>query len=261
MVSRMFYDWCEIDEASRGERKKLCRLDEKEGGRESVKQQLVERVRSHYDDLKHIAEDVERLGFPGASAILAERLPRTPIARSGEMGEILATEFIEFQTGFRIPVRRLRYKDGREMALRGDDFLGVSQDDDEALLFLKGEAKSGQAVTGAVVGDARRRLSSDDGRPTPISLLFVADRLLEAEGDDKELGRKIRDEVVLRAVPPQRITHGLFTLSGYMPEEALQIDLDAADGAHSQISATLHIHDHQAFIAETYEEAGNLGDR
>ncbi len=50
------------------------------------------------------------------------------------MGEILATEFIEFQTEFRIPVRRLRYKDGREMALRGDDFLGVNEDEDERAL-------------------------------------------------------------------------------------------------------------------------------
>lgn len=255
----MFDDWCHIDAEPHGERKTLCRLDEKEEGREAVKEELVECIRSHYDHLENIAEDVERLGFPGASAILAERLPRTARARSGEMGEILATEFIEFHTGFRIPVRRLRYKDGREMALRGDDFLGI-RENDEDLLFLKGEAKSGQTVTVGVVADARARLSGDDGRPTPISLLFVADRLLEAEGDDKELGRKIREEVALRTVAPQRITHGLFALSGNMPEEVLEIDLDAADGAHTHLSARLHIEDHQAFIAEIYEEAGNLGD-
>ncbi len=256
----MLDEWLQIDEDQFDERKTLFRLTEKQGGRAAVADRIIERVRSHYDDLEHIADDVDRLGFPGASEILRERLPRTPRARSGEMGEILAIEFIEFQTGFRIPVRRLRYKDGREMALRGDDFLGIDDDEDERLSFLKGEAKSGQAVTNAVITDARDRLSKDDGRPTPISLLFVADRLLDAEGDDKELGRRIRDEVARRTVPPQRISHGLFTLSGNVPQDALEDDLDAADEVHIHISANLHVQDHQAFIAEIYEEAGHLGD-
>lgn len=256
----MIDEWLDIEETDCGDRKNLFALDEKDGGRTAVEDRLIDRVRSHYDDLKIIADDVERLGFPGAAAILRERLPRTPRARSGEMGEILATEFIEYQTNFRIPVRRLRYKDGREMALRGDDFLGVNEDEDERLYFLKGEAKSGQAVSAAVIADARERLGGDDGRPTPISLLFVADRLLEAEGDDKELGRRIRDQVATRTVRPRRITHGIFTLSGNDPAEFLEDDLDAADGVHNHISANLQIHDHQDFIAWLYEEAENLGD-
>jgi hypothetical protein len=93
----MFDDWCHIDEALHGEKKTLCALNEKANGRSAIKDELVERVRSHYDNIEHIAEDVERLGFPGASAILKERLPRTARARSGEMGEIIATEFIGWQ--------------------------------------------------------------------------------------------------------------------------------------------------------------------
>ena len=68
----MFDDWCDIDQTAHGERKKLCDLTEKE-----IKDELIERVRSHYDELEQIADDIERLGFPGASAILRERLPRT----------------------------------------------------------------------------------------------------------------------------------------------------------------------------------------
>jgi len=257
----MFEEWCDINEAEHGEKKKLCGLSEKEDGREAIKDELVERVRSHYDNLERIAEDVERLGFTGAAAILHERLPRTRRARSGELGEIIATEFIEFHTGFRIPVRRLRYKDGREMALRGDDFLGIDEDEAERLLFLKGESKSGRAVSNAVVATARERLSADDGRPTPISLLFVADRLLESDDeDDGTLGRRLRDETVLRTVPPQRITHGLFALSGTAPGALLQADLETADDDHNHVSVGFHVDGHQAFIAEIYEEAGELGD-
>lgn len=256
----MFDDWCDIDETTNGARKTLFKLSEKQGGREAVTDQLLERVRSHYEDLDRIAEDIERLGYPRASAILQERLPRSARARSGELGEILATEFIEFEYEFRIPVRRLRYKDGREMPLRGDDFLGVDENEEQQLLFLKGEAKSGQWVAVAVVDAARKALSENEGRPTPISLLFVADRLMEAGGDDENLGRRIRDEIALRAVPAQRITHGLFTLSGNIPAAILEDDLDAADERHSHISMNLHVADHQNFIAQIYEKAGNLGD-
>lgn len=256
----MFDEWCEIDESEPDDRKTLVLLNERDGGRAAVKDELVERVRSHYDDLERIAEDVERLGFPGAATILRERMPRRPRARSAELGEILATEFIEFQTDFRIPVRRLRYKDGREMALRGDDYLGLRVDEEDRLAFLKGEAKSGRRVTRPIIADARERLSEDDGRPTPISLLFVADRLLEGNEEEEELGRRLRDEVARRSVPARRIMHGIFALSGNAPEEALEEDLDAADAAHGHISMSLHIEDHQAFVAEIYEEAADLGD-
>lgn len=257
----MFNDWCDITEISGGERKKLCVLTEKAGGRAAIRAELIERVRAHYDKLEQIADDVERLGFPGASAILRERLPRTARARSGELGEIIATEFIEHHIGFRIPVRRLRYKDGREMALRGDDYLGIGQDDKGQLLFLKGEAKSGQTVQQPVVADARERLSENDGRPTTISLLFVADRLLESDNeDDVALGRRVRGEIALWTVPPQRITHGLFALSGNNTYAVLEADLEEADGAHNHLSVGFHVEGHQAFIAEIYEEACNLGD-
>ena len=146
----MFDDWCEIRERERG-RKQLCGLRERPDGRRAVREEFIDRVRSHYDKLERIADDVERLGFPGASAILKERMPRTRRARSGEIGEIIATEFVEHHTDFRVPVRRLRYKDGREMALRGDDFLGVDEDARGRLLLLKGESKSRVAMSRAVV--------------------------------------------------------------------------------------------------------------
>lgn len=259
MAGRMIDEWCVINENSQGGKKTLFIVSEVENGRLAVADWLVERVRSHYDNVERIAEDIKRLGFPGASAILRERLPREARKRSGEMGEILATEFFEYQTSFRIPVRRLRYKDGREMALRGDDFLGVN-DDDGSLYFLKGEAKSGINLTGAVISDARKRLDQDSGRPTPISLLFIADRLLEGDGTDEELGRRIRDEVAVKSVPARRITHAIFTFSENRPESALTHDLQAADQAHNHLSANLQVDDHQEFIAWLYEEAENLGD-
>src|SRR5678815_1504922 len=165
----LFDDWCEIDK-QRDEPKVFWALIEKNGAREEITQQLFETVRSHYDELENIAADIEELDYPGAAAILRERLPRTTRARSGELGEILATQLVEEEIGYSVPVRRLRYKDGREMALRGDDFIGI-RDDGQHLNFLKGEAKSRQHLSKATIDQARTALGRDDGRPTATSLL------------------------------------------------------------------------------------------
>ena len=255
----MIEDWLEIEEAEHGERKRLYVLAEKVDGRAVAHPDLIRRVRAHYDDPRRIADDVAELGFPGAAAILRERLPTDPKTRSGEVGEILATEFMEHQTNFRIPVRRLRYKDGREMALRGDDFLGIQQLEG-SLAYLKGEAKSGQAMGAAVITTARTRLNDDEGRPTPISLLFVSDRLLEGGGDDEVLGREIRNALGRGTIQAHDVTHGLFTLTGNDRIADLEADLDGADDAHGHVSVNLRINDHQAFIAWVYQEAQNLGD-
>ena len=233
---------------------------EKQGGRVTIKSALIEVVRSHYDDISRIHDDIKRLGFPGAAQLLRERLPTRTNARSGELGEIIAATFVEFATPFRIPVRRLRYKDGREMALRGDDYIGILESPDKTLHLLKGEAKSRTRLTTPVIAAARAVLSSHDGRPTPISVLFVADRLMESDGTDVDLGRRLRDHVATQAIRSDQITHALFVLSANAPNQSIENDLETADQDHHHISACMLIDDHQAFIRQVYEEAGNLGD-
>ena len=49
-------------------------------------------------------------------------MPQTPKGLSGDLGEISSRpELVEEELGLRVPVRRLRYKDDRNMAMRGDD--------------------------------------------------------------------------------------------------------------------------------------------
>lgn len=256
----LFKTWC--DSRKRKEsHKRYWILIEKAGGREAIRDTLAETMRSHYDRLDRIGDDVARLGYVKAANILRAVLPRQNRARSGELGEILATELVEEEIGFRVPVRRLRYKDGREMALRGDDFIGVGYDGDDKLWLLKGEAKSNKVLGKITITGARQVLSRDDGRCTPESLLFVANRLLEsADENDVQLGRTIRDEVGCNTLRPGRIDHMLFTMSGNAPPAALKEDLDAASTNRNHYTVNLRIRDHQEFIAEMYEEAQNLGD-
>ncbi|WP_315926891.1 Hachiman antiphage defense system protein HamA [Mesorhizobium sp. SP-1A] len=255
----LYDNWCDSVRANNGQKLSL-RLTEKPTGRAAAMQALPPIVRSHYDDVARINEDIAALGFTQAAAILAERLPRTPRARSGELGEILATELVEEQLGYRVPVRRLRYKDGREMALRGDDFLGLRTDPAGAVHVAKGESKSRANLTAATIAEARDVLSRDAGRPTPTSILFVTDRLLERGGDEEALGRALRNDVATKIIPAAQIAHILFTVSANNPPQALDDDLENAGVDRPNAVIHLKIEDHQDFIRLSYEEALKLGN-
>ena len=256
----LFDDWCENDEKEEN-KKRFWKLTEKTNGREAIVADLAKRVRSHYDSLERIANDVAKLGYKDASAILRERLPRGKKARSGDLGEILASELTEERLGFAVPVRRMRFKDGREVALRGDDFIGIScNEKQDRLRLLKGESKSRKSLGKDTITAARKALDRDDGRCTPVSLLFVADRMMDRGGDEESLGKILREEVARKTLPPSRIDHVLFTLSGNAPPEALAEDFKALDEKRRQLVVNFRIKDHQEFVAEIYEGAGDFGD-
>ena len=256
----LFERWCKAtkEEAAR---KRYWTYVERARGRDRICNELTEAMRSHYDRLERIADDVERLGYKDAAKILRAELPQTARARSGDIGEILATELVEEEIGLRVPVRRLRYKDGRNMAMRGDDFIGAGYGDDDKIWLLKGEAKSNKVLGKSTVKSARKVLNRDNGRCTPSSLLFVANRLLEGnDTDDNELGRSLRDEVGLKSLKADRIDHMLFTVSGNGPHPSLKEDFESAEPNRDQYVVNLHIVDHQEFIADMYEEVENLGE-
>lgn len=257
---KLYDDWCDCDREKTG-RKTYLKYVEKRGGRETIRDRLCEIVRTHYDTAERLADDVAELGYEKASAMLREMLPTSSRARSGDLGEILAAELTEEELEFDVPVRRMRYKDGREVPLRGDDFIGVNfSENDGGLWLLKGEAKSRKVLGPGTISQARNALNQHDGRCTPASLLFVANRLLEGDKDQAKLGRLIRNEVGSKALRKDRIDHALFTLSGNAPPEALQNDLHAADAGRNHTVVNLHIEDHPAFIAEIYKGAGRIGD-
>ena len=142
----LYKKWCKSAK-EKDKRKRYWTYVEKEGGRDKIRDELIRTIRSHYDQLERIAEDVDRLGYKGASIILKAAMPQTAKGRSGDLGEILAVELVEEEIGLRVPVRRLRYKDGRNMAMRGDDFIGAGYDlKGKKLWLLKGEAKSNKVL-------------------------------------------------------------------------------------------------------------------
>ena len=263
-MTELYKYWCNGGPTRKG-RKSLWRLSERTNGREHALDELPGRILDHYLSDDEIAGILEALGYPEAAKCIRTLLPEGAIGRSGDLGEILAAEFVEERLGYQVPVRKLRGKDHREMAMRGEDVIGVAQDCDDQLALLKGEAKSAQALSAQTVETARERLEEDYGRPSAHSLIFVARKLIQSDVTErKELGRQILREATSRAMPKKRLAHLMFTLTGNRVDQVIQKDLNGADGARPQHSVNLRIPDHQDFVEAVYQgaykEAESLGD-
>jgi hypothetical protein len=202
-------------------------------------------VPAHYASEEQVARALARLGKPAAAALIEGKLPTTKQIRSGDLGEIYATEWIDAHSGgYRAPIKRLRWKDHRNMAMRGDDVIGILQDaQSQRLHFLKTEAKSRATLTAQVLTDARAGLDKDGGLPSAHALSFISARLLEL--DNLPLADAIDDA--------QNVRHLLFTFSGNAPDALLTASLQAYPGPINQWGIGLRVEGHAAFIGAVYD--------
>jgi hypothetical protein len=225
-------------------------MTEQAGVRSSVLDDLRAVVRTHYTSPEIAAQRVAKLGAPATAKILRALLPKTKAARSGDFGEVLATEVAEQTLGFTVPVRRLRWKDGRNMALRGDDIVGVRVDSSGTLAgLLKGESKSYARLTEAVIEKAAEALDRDRGRPGRHAVLFIATRLRETGKDaDAALAAQL-EAAVVAGFSGVTVEQFLFALTGNNPSALLSTHLTKASKKRRPRHAVgVHIADHADFI-------------
>src|SRR5262249_15162894 len=130
---------------------------------------VSERLREHY-----IAEAfLKKLGRDKVVQMLRQKIPLRKKGKSGDLGEILSPEFVNSgQLPFQVPIHRLRWKDSRELPMRGEDLIGF-QFDVKPLRFLKGEAKSRERLNASVLSEARAALDKNDGLPLAHTLGFI----------------------------------------------------------------------------------------
>ena len=229
----------------------LLLLSEKDGIPGKILSKLREICSTHYVSTETTLKRLADLGAPQTAKLLREHLPETKKARSGEFGEILAAELPERLLGFQVPIRRLRWKDGRSMALRGDDIIAVAKDSKGQLRFLKGESKSRMALSTTVVTEAADALDRDRGRPTRHSVLFVANRLRDQGKNDLA---KTLEEAVLLSFRGNPIEHLLFTVSGNDPEKYLSNHVQACTTRKRRHVVGVRIKDHGAFVKSIFSK-------
>jgi len=237
--------WLDVSTTAVG-RHSLRILTERDGSRSTVLDGLRELICGHYVDPEHTAKRIASLGAKETAALLREHVPTRKKARSGDLGEVLATELAEQELQYKVPIRRLRWKDGREMALRGDDIIGIARDSKGNLLLLKGESKSRATLSTAVLDEAAVALDSERGRPTRHSVLFVADRLRDFGHDN--LAEEL-EQAVLASFRGISVSHMLFVLTGGPPKNLLEMHLKgAARKRRIRHGVGVRIKDHAKFI-------------
>jgi hypothetical protein len=214
-------------------------------------------VPSHYASTERVAAILDKLGKEKAAAYLREKLPQNPRIRSGDLGEILATQYIDDYTAYKTPIKRLRWKDHREMAMRGDDVIAIASPTKTlSISFLKTEVKSRASLSATVVKEARLALNSGGGLPSPHALAFVSDRLHES-GEDK-LADLISFAQLKDGISEKQVQHLIFTFCGNNPDAFLKTDLQTYKGSIQQNAVGMRVTKHQEFITTVYEAVAGL---
>jgi hypothetical protein len=196
---------------------------------------------------------VQAGGYKKAAAVIVNSLPNNKQTQSGDLGELLATEYVNSETAFVVPIKKLRWKSDREMSMHGNDVIGVDAST-KPVRVLKAECKSRGTFSSAVAEEAVESLDRHDGRPNPSTLAFITKRLYEEKRDDE--ARVFQDLQCAGAIAAKSMTHMIFALSGNDPAKHLA---EAPKSQHRGIkreNAAILIADHRTFVTAVYKAYG-----
>ena len=212
---------------------------------EAFQQRLVAVVRDHIIDPDLLAE----LGDEAGAEALRSRIPAESNVRTGDLGEILATEYVKVALGATV-VQRLREKSNVNMPMHGIDCVGVRLVDGRPQ-FFKGEAKMRAYLRKDTLNDARATVEADDGRIPPEELVLLADRHRRA--GNGELVRAVAAELVTVGTGPVR--HVVFVGFDRSVDGCVNLFLADLNTRHRTHVATIRIEEFQAFIDAVYAMA------
>ncbi len=218
----------------------------------NLRNALIGVLPDYYIDPQSIAGTLAHLGKHAAAQKLLTKIPEVKNIRSGDIGEVLASDYIEEYLGYNVPIRKLRWRDHRNMAMRGDDVIGVIVDQQQQTIkFLKAEAKANRILGRGILEDARKELDLDDGFPAPHALEFVAERLRET--GNQALSDLIEKVQLVDGIRANQVEHLLFTFTASNPATLQKESFDAYDGNIKQTSVGFRVTDHQELIAGVYQ--------
>lgn len=204
-----------------------------------------------YAESGSLALIARRLGKDGVAKFLSNKLPTKAAARSGDMGEVLATAYLHEEHGWVVGPSRLIQRDHQQWAMRGDDVLGAKLDAEAKALVIKAEAKSRITLAKSTVTEARKGLAREKEMPSAHSLTQFAERLLPTA--DAEVGEAVLTMLLLDEVRADRVSHLMFLFTSNDPGKHVIADLQGYTGAVPQLTITLRVHGHKKFIADAYE--------
>jgi hypothetical protein len=196
---------------------------------------------------------VQAGGYSKAAKIIANSLPSNKRTRSGDLGELLATEYLNSETPFVVPIKKLRWKSDREMAMHGNDVIGVDTKT-KPICVLKGECKSRASFTESVVEEAVKSLDLHDGRPNPSTLAFITKRLYEEKRDAE--AKVFQSLQCGGSISAKNMRHMIFALAGNSPSEVIAKGPKSKHAGIKLEGTAIVVNDHGAFVAAVYKTHG-----
>lgn len=244
MATGFFYEWMDRDQPV-ARTSELVVLREKANVDAAVETAIQQAALEHLVGL----DILNRIGgYPEAEAFIRYKVPTDKRVRSGDLGEILASEYIDQCTEYSVPIKRLRWKDDRDTTMRGNDVLALLIKDRQCHI-LKAESKSRASLQEAVVAEAVRGLAKHRGRPNPSSLAFISARLREMENDGLAA---VFERIQSGTTKVETVEHLVFTFSGNDPTSHLQQHIGSRNSRRRHLVGC-HVVAHQDFIKKTFE--------
>lgn len=250
-MTDFFTPWCEPphDEAVGKHTARVLVSRDDEAGIDAV----VTALPQSYAKKENLTRIAKRHGKNGVANLLSNKVPKTQRSRSGDMGEILGTAYVQTTLGYSTGPSRLIERDHQEWALRGDDILGARLNG-QALELVKVESKSRAQARKATITEAREGLRRNDDLASPHSLVQFAERLLT---HDEDLSDAINDVLQNDGLRPGQLAHVMFIFAGNHPITHVRDDLNAYKGRVAQTTVTVRVGAHQDFIAKSYNAVLN----
>lgn len=218
---------------------------------DDLKKLLVSELPETYLSKSSFEETMKSLGESVAFKKLKLKFPTKKNIRSGDVGEVMARTYIEKHLDYRVPIKKLQWRDHRDMAMRGDDVIAISIDGNN-IKFIKCEAKSVQKLSNAILNEARKELDQYEGKPSIHTLDFIIERLKSMGDKEKELAFKLEKHIYNEQIKLQDVSHLLFVFTKSNPNLLQKTAFEAYKGNICQISIGLKIKEHQNFIRSVF---------
>lgn len=243
MPSKLFDDWLEAVTSTATD---VPLFAERAGSRAAG---LAELGRLLVDHFVGEATVLKMGGYAEAAKTIQNSLPTTKRTQSGDLGELIATEYVDAKTSFRVPVRKLRWKSDRQMPMHGNDVIAIEVKG-KTVRVLKGECKSRAQFGKGVVTEAETGLDGHDGRPNPSTLAFITKRLYE-ENRDQE-AKLFQNLQVDGGLAAKNVVHLIFALAGNDPSKHLAAASKPKNAVIKRGAAAVVVADHAAFVTQVY---------
>jgi hypothetical protein len=147
---------------------------------DKIKRGLANIVSSAWIDPDLLTNISNEIGWTETRDFLLEVPPSNKTAKRGEFGEALTYELLEKMLGFRVPVRKLRYKVTRGQSLPGTDILALKLDGDSISEVCFIECKLRTILDYQAALDAYTQLLRIRTQKYPDIVKFTASRLKES---------------------------------------------------------------------------------